>query len=61
MEYSIQTFLSLCMFLSITGCVLWGLYLAASVVMIVFPYALAVVLGSLVIMAFISWRRSRGH
>lgn len=61
MEYYIQTFLSLCLGLSLIGAVLWFLYLAASSVMFVFPYALAVVLGSLCIVAFIAWRRSRGH
>lgn len=61
MEYYIQTFLSLCLGLSLIGAVLWFLYLAASAVMFVFPYALAVVLGSLGIVAFIAWRRSRGH
>lgn len=61
MEYYIQTLLSLCLGLSLIGAVLWFLYLAASAVMVVFPYALAVVLGSLGIVAFIAWRRSRGH
>ena len=61
MEYYIQTFLSLCLLFSIVGAAVWLIYLFAAVAMVVFPYALAVVLGSLVIVAIIAWRRSRGH
>lgn len=61
MAYFINTFLSLCMFLSILGTALWLMYIFASAVMIVYPYALAVIAGSLVIAAFIAWRRNRGH
>lgn len=61
MEYYIQTFLSLCLLFSIVGAAVWLIYLFAAVAMEVFPYALAVVLGSLAVVATIAWRRSRGH
>ena len=61
MQYYIQTFLSLCLLCSIMGASVWLTYLFAIVVMAVFPYALAVVLGSLAIVAGIAWRRSHGH
>lgn len=61
MEFYIQTFLSLCLMFSIFGALAWLIYLFSAVVMIVFPYALAVVLGSLVVVAFIAWRRTNGH
>lgn len=61
MEYYIQTFLSLCLLFSIVGAAVWLIYLFAAAAMMVFPYALAVVLGSLAVVAIIAWRRSRGH
>lgn len=61
MEYYIQTFLSLCLLFSIVGASVWLIYLFAAAAMMVFPYALAVVLVSLTIVAIIAWRRSRGH
>lgn len=61
MEYYIQTFLSLCLLLSIFGAVVLIIYLFSSALMTIFPYALSVVLGSLVVVAAIAWRRSRGY
>lgn len=60
MDY-IRTFLSLCLLFSVVGAVVWIIYLLSAVAMAVFPYALAVVLGSIAIVASIAWRRSRGH
>ena len=61
MGYYIQTFLSLCLLFSILGAVVWIIYLFSAALMAVFPYALAVVLGSLAVVAIIAWRHHRGH
>lgn len=61
MGYYIQTFLSLCLLFSIVGAAVWLIYLFAVAAMMVFPYALAVVLGSLADVAINAWRRNRGH
>lgn len=61
MEYYIKTFMSLCLLFSIVGAAVWLIYLFAHVAMAVFPYALAVVLGSLAVVSLIAWRRSYGH
>jgi len=61
MDYYIKTFLSLCLLFSIVGAAVWLIYLFSAVVMIVFPYALAVVLWALFVVAFIAWIRTNGH
>lgn len=61
MEYYIQTFMALCLLFSIVGTAVWLIYLFSAAAMVLFPYALSVVLGSLSVVAIIAWRRSRGH
>ena len=61
MDYYIQTFLSMCLLFSIVGAVVWLIYMFSALMMFVFPYALAVVLGALFVVAIIAWRRSRGY
>lgn len=59
MEYCIRILLALCLTLSSVGAAVWLIYLFAHAAMVVFPYALLVVLGSLATGALIAWRRSR--
>ena len=61
MEHYIKTFLSLCLLFTIVGAAVWLIYLSAIIVMAVFPYSLAVVLGALSVVAFVAWRRNYGH
>ncbi|WFG40865.1 hypothetical protein ParaKuw1_00032 [Paracoccus phage ParKuw1] len=53
--------LRLAMWLFWTGLILWVLWLVAYGIMAIFPYTAAITVGIFGTMAFIAWRRSRGH
>lgn len=60
-NFCVQTFLVVCLVLSIVGAALWVCYIFAKGIMMLFPYVFGVIVGSAIYAAFIAWRRNRGH